>query len=123
MTEAVALTNALSGFETAVLCILGVLTLLVAIDKGVDAFNHLFVKRRAEHEESQSDKINKIEDRLTLHERRLNRGDAKFDGLSEDMMQMLNVLNAILMHEITGNGVETLKSVKSELDAYMASRK
>lgn len=38
------------------------------------------------------------------------------------MSQLLKVQNALLMHEITGNGIEKLKTVKSELDTYLTTR-
>ena len=113
----------LPNFEAAIIFILGAFTLLVAVDKGVEAFSNLFLRKRKKQEATQSERLLKIENQLAEHEQRLDRWDQKFDSLSGDMTQTLNVLNAILMHEITGNGVEKLKSVKSELDVYMASRK
>ena len=113
----------LPNFEAAVIFILATFTAIVAVDKGVEAINHLFFRRKDKREATQNERLAKIESQLAEHEKRLDRGDAKFDSISADMAQTLNVLNAILMHEITGNGVDKLKCVKSELDVYMASRK
>ena len=83
----------LSNLETTILFVLGVLAALVAVER-VEA----------------------------AHQTRLDAGDKKFDKLSADMAQLLKVQNALLMHEITGNGIEKLKTVKSELDTYLATR-
>ncbi len=40
-------------------------------------------------------------------------------GYSETI---LNAMNAILMHEITGNGVDRMRRAKDELDAYISKR-
>ena len=37
--------------------------------------------------------------------------------------QALTALNALLMHEITGNSIDRLKTVKSGLDAYLSGRR
>lgn len=112
----------LSSLQTTVLFILGVFAVLVAVDKGVEAFQHLFLRRKASQEMSQNDRLHKAEETLEAHHDRLVAGDRKFDKLSADMAQMLKVQNALLMHEITGNGIEKLKTVKSELDTYMTTR-
>lgn len=112
----------LSSFQTTILFILGVLAILVAVDKGVDAFKHLFLRRKATQEAGQNDRLKNIEGAIEDHQNRLNAGDRKFDKLSADMAQMLKVQNALLMHEITGNNIDKLKTVKSELDTYMATR-
>ena len=67
-------------------------------------------------------KTNHVERVEAAHQTRLDAGDKKFDKLSADMAQLLKVQNALLMHEITGNGIEKLKTVKSELDTYLATR-
>lgn len=67
-------------------------------------------------------RLNHVERVEAAHQTRLNAGDRKFDKLSADMAQLLKVQNALLMHEITGNGIEKLKTVKSELDTYLTTR-
>ncbi len=112
----------LSGLQTSMLFILGILAILVAVDKGVDAFRNLFLRRRSGRETNRNDRLKRVEDAQEAHQTRLDAGDRKFDKLSADMAQLLKVQNALLMHEITGNGIEKLKTVKSELDTYMATR-
>lgn len=110
------------GLQTTILFLLGVLAVFVAVDKGLDAFRHLFLARKDKREASQLERLERAENRLKQHDERLEAGDRRFDLLAEDLAQVLSVDNALLMHEITGNGIEKLKTVKSELDAYMASR-
>ena len=93
-----------------------------AVDKGVEAFRHLFLRCRSMQEADQNDRLNRVERVEAAHQTRLDAGDKKFDKLSADMAQLLKVQNALLMHEITGNGIEKLKTVKSELDTYLATR-
>ena len=109
----------LASLQTTILFLLGVLAVFVAVDKGLDAFRHLFLARKDKREAS---RLERAENRLKQHDERLEAGDRRFDLLAEDLAQVLSVDNALLMHEITGNGIEKLKTVKSELDAYMASR-
>ena len=73
-------------------------------------------------EADQNDRLNRVERVEAAHQTRLDAGDKKFDKLYADMAQLLKVQNALLMHEITGNGIEKLKTVKSELDTYLATR-
>ena len=112
----------LASLQTTILFLLGVLAVFVAVDKGLDAFRHLFLARKDKREASQLERLERAENRLKQHDERLVAGDRRFDLLAEDLAQVLSVDNALLMHEITGNGIEKLKTVKSELDAYMASR-
>lgn len=112
----------LASLQTTILFLLGVLAVFVAVDKGLDAFRHLFLARKDKWEASQLERLERAENRLKQHDERLEAGDRRFDLLAEDLAQVLSVDNALLMHEITGNGIEKLKTVKSELDAYMASR-
>ena len=108
----------LSNLETTILFVLGVLAALVA----GEAFRPLFLRCRSMQEAGQNDRLNRVERVEAAHQTRLDAGDKKFDKLSADMAQLLKVQNALLMHEITGNGIEKLKTVKSELDTYLATR-
>lgn len=45
----------LSNLETTILFVLGVLAALVAVDKGVEAFRHLFLRCRSMQEAGQND--------------------------------------------------------------------
>ena len=53
---------------------------------------------------------------------RLDEGDASFQRVFRDTSQIMDVLDAMLMHFISGNDVEKLKAVKSELDHYKSKR-
>lgn len=99
-----------------------ILALLGAVDKGVDALRSLLLRRRPDWEANQNDRLSRVEEAQNAHQIRLDAGDRRLDKLSADMTQLLKAQNALLMHEITGNSNEKLKTVKSELDAYLTER-
>ena len=49
---------------------------------------------------------------------RLESGQSTFDKLSADTGKVLDVLDAMLMHFISGNDTEKLRAVKQDLDHY-----
>ena len=53
---------------------------------------------------------------------RLESGASTFDTLSRDTGKVLDVLDAMLMHFISGNDTEKLRAVKQELDHYKNMR-
>lgn len=104
--------------------LLGLAAVLVSIDKGIDAWKHLRgTDEKAKKERTANDHMSNLDTRITACEKRLKEGDEKFDAYSKDTGMMLNVLNVMLMHMITGNSAEKLKEIKSSLDAYMAQRR
>lgn len=67
----------LSNLETTILFVLGVLAALVAVDKGVEAFRHLFLRCRSMQEAGQNDRLNRVERVEAAHQTRLDAGDKK----------------------------------------------
>lgn len=55
-------------------------------------------------------------------QRRLNEGDGNFRTVKNDLAQVMDVLDGLLMHFISGNDKEKLKSVKADLDHYKSRR-
>jgi len=53
---------------------------------------------------------------------RLDEGEKNFGKISKDTEQIMNVLDGLLMHFISGNDTEKLRSVKEELDHYKNAR-
>ena len=53
---------------------------------------------------------------------RLDEGEKNFGKISKDTEQIMNVLDGMLMHFISGNDREKLRSVKEELDHYKNAR-
>lgn len=96
---------------------------IAAIWKGVEAIHKLArTDERAEKEHAQNAAIADLNARMTRCEERLAKGDVQFGESRTDMTQMLNVLNAMLMHFISGNDHDKLRDVKKELDTYLAGR-
>lgn len=107
---AIAAITALAGF-------------LAALWKGVEALRKLTrVDERAAAEAAQNAAIAELRGRVTRCEERLAKGDVQFSDMRTDTTQMLNVLNAMLMHFISGNNNEKLREVKKDLDHYLANR-
>ena len=76
-----------------------------------------------------SQEISEIKGRITACENELNEvkgrldeGEKNFGKISKDTEQIMNVLDGLLMHFISGNDKEKLRSVKEELDHYKNAR-
>ena len=61
-------------------------------------------------------------ERLDSHERRLNKDEADLDRIGENTEKILDAMDGLLLHFITGNSIDNLKKVKSELDHYKNSK-
>lgn len=108
----------LNDFQTTIIVILVVFSSLAVFDKGISAFKNIFLKGGNGMEK----RITTIEEKQARDYRRMNDMDKQIHRVDDDMEHALNAMNAILMHEITGNSVEKLKEAKSDLDAYMSKR-
>ena len=113
----------LTNFQATILFVIAACALLYAIWKGIEALRKLTrADERKAREDAVNARFNAIERRLTDAEERLERGDEKFRNISEDSEQTLTVLNAMLMHFISGNDHDKLKETKTALDTYLAKR-
>ncbi len=68
------------------------------------------------------EKLASDKERLDSHERRLNQNEANLEKIGKNTEKMLDVMDALLLHFISGNDTETLKAVKKELDHYKNSK-
>ena len=68
------------------------------------------------------EKLASDKERLDSHERRLNQNDADLDRIGENTEMLLDAMDGLLMHFISGNDTEKLKNVKTELDHYKNSK-
>lgn len=103
------------GFDTLLLAlavILAVFGVMVAIVKGIEAWKKISVR----------DRVKKLEDRMDLVEKRLDKGNRRFKAQSDDMGQLMKSMQGLLVHFITGNDHEKLRETNEELTAYMAMR-
>ena len=85
---------------------------LVAIVKGIEAGKKISVR----------DRVKALDGRMDKVEARLKIGDKRFDLNNDDMGHMLNTQQALLLHFITGNDHERLKTQLTELGNYMSER-
>jgi len=92
--------------------IVAVSGVLVALVKGWEAYKKISVR----------DRVKKLEGRMATVEARLKLGDKRFELQNDDMGAMLATQQALLMHFITGNDHEKLKSELTNLNTYMNTR-
>ena len=105
-------------YDDVATAILAVFSGLAVIDKGVAAFKNIFLKGGSGMEK----RVKMIEEKQNRDYIRINEMDKQMHRVDHDTEHLLNALNAILMHEITGNGIDKLKEAKSDLDTYMSKR-
>lgn len=67
-------------------------------------------------------KLNTDKERLDSHELRLNEQERTYQRVAKDTEQIMDVLDGMLMHFISGNDKEKLKEVKTNLDHYKNGR-
>ena len=67
------------------------------------------------------EKLASDKERLDSHERRLNKNESELDRIGENTEKILDAMDGLLMHFISGNDVEKLRNVKTELDHYKNS--
>ena len=94
-----------------------------ALAKGKKSLGELSGRdqRRAEMAAIEEE-IRDIKARVNDCESRLEQGDQKFDDTREDLKHVLDTLNALLLHFISGNDKENLKKVKESMDSYLSGR-
>ena len=66
-------------------------------------------------------RLGKLEADMQTVEERLTSGEENYKRIAADTGQIMNVLDGLLMHFISGNDKEKLKETKSELDHYKNS--
>lgn len=92
--------------------IVAAIGLLVAFVKGWEAWKKISVR----------DRVKNLEERMAKVEERLEAGNRRFTHQSEDMGQILQTLNALQLHFISGNDHDKLKESNEELVRYMTHR-
>lgn len=68
------------------------------------------------------EKLASDKERLDSHERRLNANEDTLKRIGENTEKMLDVMDGLLMHFISGNDIDKLKEAKKELDHYKNSK-
>ena len=112
-----------SNLLTALLTAAGISAALAAFWKGAEALRGLTgAHERKEERERLTVSLAELRSRVTACEERLQAGDRRFESTRSDLTQTLTVLNALLMHFISGNDHEKLRDVKKDLDDYLTGR-
>ena len=68
------------------------------------------------------EKLASDKERLDSHERRLNQNESDLERIGDNTEKILDAMDGLLMHFISGNDTEMLKQVKSDLDHYKNSK-
>lgn len=106
-----------SNIITAVLVIVAVAGVLVALKNGLEAWRSLTGKDKMEKAEAhQNERLDALETASAEHTKSIER-------LTGDTSQILESMNALLLHMISGNDVEKLKEKQKELVSYMSKRR
>ena len=92
--------------------ILAAATAVITITKAMEAIRKVSVRK----------KVSDLEDRMDKVENRLKLGDRRFTEQSDDLGQVLVTMQAMMMHMISGNDREKLRSTEKELTDYIAKR-
>ena len=102
-------------FESCLIIIAGVLFvlgILKALVSGIEAWKKISLR----------DRVKKLEEDVKEINKRLEAGNRRFKAQGEDMGQILQTLNALQVHFITGNDHEKLRQSNEELVSYMNKR-
>ena len=78
-------------------------------------------RRNAEITDLKS-RVTTLETDMRAVEQRLSEGETNFKKIRKDTGQIMDVLDGLLLHFISGNNVEKLRSVKADLDHYKNNR-
>lgn len=115
----------LSG-ETVLIIIAGIVIIaevISAIAKGRDGWNSISGRnQRVAEMATMNNRITNLENDMEECQRRLEDGDGNFRAVRRDLAQVMDVLDGLLLHFISGNDKEKLKAVKQELDHYKSRR-
>lgn len=103
--------------------VITVSSLIKAIWGAIESWRKItHADEKAAAEATQNAEIEELKGRVAKCEERLRKGDQQFADTRSDMTQTLTVLNALLMHFISGNDHEKLRDVKKDLDNYLTGR-
>ena len=112
--------------ETIILVVAAVVVIaeiISALAKGKKSLGELSGRDQRQAEiAAMKEEIRDVKSRVSDCESRLELGDKKFDDTREDLKHVLDTLNALLMHFISGNDKENLKKVKESMDSYLSGR-
>ena len=112
-------------FEQILLVIAVLLLLFQAIstfNKGRKDFKELSgIDRRNKEILDLKEKVSKLESNMAALESRISSSEINLKKISGDTSQIMDVLDGLLLHFISGNDLEKLKETKKNLDHYKNS--
>ncbi len=104
---------------------------IASIWKGIEGWKNLSGATKRAQEmgeirmsiENVNKRVDRIEETIIEHERRLGEGDKRFEGLQADVKQVLKSQTALLSYFISGrNDTMELQEIKRENDDYLINK-
>lgn len=115
----------LSG-ETVLVIIAGIVIvaeIISALAKGKQGWGEISGRNQRNTEMATvNTRLTTLETDVADCKRRLGESDKNFKGVRKDLSQVMDVLDGMLLHFISGNDKEKLKAVKQDLDHYKSRR-
>lgn len=96
---------------------------ITTLNKGKKDWSELSgADRRNQEIAAIKNRVTALETSMSAVEQRLTEGENNFEKIRKDTGQIMDVLDGLLLHFISGNDREKLKSVKQDLDHYKNTR-
>lgn len=112
--------------ETILLIIAGIVIIaeiISALAKGKEGWGNISGRnQRVAEMATINTRLNNLETDMAECQRRLNEGEGNFKAVRKDLAQVMDVLDGLLLHFISGNDKEKLREVKVNLDHYKSRR-
>jgi hypothetical protein len=80
------------------------------------------IQRIKKPEETQNDRLSKVEEELKRHQDFLASDKKRLDAIEEGNRMSMRAQLALLSHSLDGNDVEALRESKKELQEYLIKR-
>lgn len=96
---------------------------ITTLNKGKKDWSELSgADRRNQEIAAIKNRVTALETTMGAVEQRLTEGENNFEKIRKDTGQIMDVLDGLLLHFISGNDREKLRSVKQNLDHYKNTR-
>lgn len=102
----------------------GLITALVVILLGVDAYIRVMtaIKTHREEKVRRNHPVDQLEARVDDHEEKLKKDYARLNELEDGNRIMMRAMMAMLSHEINGNSIDKLRESFEEIQKYLIER-
>jgi hypothetical protein len=106
------------GLKNTLLVVLAIAVAIYTLGKAIDTIRG-WRKPKTDAEAGTNKTLADHQKMLDADKRRLDAHDEQISETRDMSRAMCQALNALLMHEITGNSAEKLRAAKDGIDAYL----